>query len=86
MTPVIVTWWDALSGTHMEWEAEDCDPLETEQVRTIGFIRRETPQEIELVMSYGGQELAGRWVIPRSCIVSIRYLQTDDQSAGQAAS
>lgn len=75
MRPVLVYWQDAATESHMNWEPRTVDPMSPAIVQTVGFLLHETPQAIELCMSFHDDELAGRWMIPRCCIVSIHDLR-----------
>lgn len=76
MKPVLVTWRDASTESHMNWEPRDAKPIEDTLVLTVGFIRPESDSSpnLELVMSYHEYEFAGRWSIPRCCILEIKEL------------
>jgi hypothetical protein len=81
MRLVLVEWEDAASGVDLSWEDPSAPLIERCLVRTVGFVRREDAQAVELCMSYHDEQIAGRWMIPRGCIVRIIDLPTDNQSS-----
>lgn len=75
MKPVLIIWRDASTEAHMNWEPRDVAPLEDTLVYTVGFVKYEDDLNIELVMSYHKDEVAGRWTIPKVCITEIKEIQ-----------
>lgn len=72
---VNVLWRDAATRPDMEWEDVDSSPIDDTIVQTVGFLLVEHESYVELAMSVSDTEIAGRWQIPRGCIISIRTLQ-----------
>lgn len=77
MTPILVTWRDASTESHMNWEDRNVKPIADTLVYTVGFERPESEgtANLELCMSYHEDQLAGRWTIPRVCIISVQTLR-----------
>lgn len=89
---VIIEWDDAASQPSLTWEARDEERIGRCLVRTAGFVLFDDARGIEVCMSYHDEQLAGRWMVPRGCIVSVTELSapslpeikpTDDQTATQ---
>lgn len=81
---VEVIWDDAASKADLSWEDRDeREPIGRCVVRSAGYLLNETEYGIELCMSYHDEQIAGRWMIPHGCIVSMHDLTTAAQCAGK---
>lgn len=78
MTPVLIRWRDSATESHMNWESRDVEPMTETIISTIGFLLHDELDRVELAMSYHEDEVAGRWQIPRCCIVSITEIRLGD--------
>lgn len=85
MKVVLVEWSDSQSSGDMVWEDRDAGPLEAAFVRTVGFLLRDDPSGVELVMGYHADQQCGRWFIPRGCIVRVTEWPTSHQTASPPA-
>jgi hypothetical protein len=74
MRPVLIIWEDAASQPTLAWEDRECQAMTKTIAQTIGFVVHEGPERIEVAMAYTDHQIAGRWVIPKTCIISIQEL------------
>jgi len=73
---VLVIWLDACSvGSSGRWvSATDLDNLQPVLAQSVGWIYRETPEDIVLFSHDCVDDLGGEICIPRGCIKEIREL------------
>lgn len=71
MKHVCIEWWDSRRPAD-EWVFVGDAEFSACRCRSVGFVLRETEEEIVLAQSIadGGEQACGVMVIPRCCIIS----------------
>lgn len=71
MKLVLVEWVD--SGSNSDWQTKN-DDMELAHCTSVGILRKETPELIELCLCLSGDLKSSCMVMPQVCIKRIRKL------------
>ncbi|RJO72876.1 MAG: hypothetical protein C4523_02575 [Myxococcales bacterium] len=71
MKIVRITWHDAEADA--EWAKAD-DPVTVPECETVGFLVKKTRKEIVIAHTRSGDDVNGRFSIPRGCVVRIKEI------------
>ena len=69
-----IEWLDS-RGVTAEWEhLKGRSPMKPSKCRSVGYVLRDKEDRIEIAQSMGGDQVLGRMVIPKCCILKVGEL------------